>query len=336
MTKILFIGNFLSKKNGTLSVSEKISELLTTDFKIKITSNKSNKLLRILEIIYNSLIGKYDLIAIDVYSGWAFVIAEVSSFIAYLRGKKIILNLHGGRLPIFCKKNFNRVKSVLSKANYIQTPSKYLINNFQVFDIDINYLPNPINLNEFPYSRSHVEKNTVLWVRAFNDIYNPEIAIRIIKLLSKNFSDVKLTMIGPDKGSLKKIKKLIKDLKLKRNIKLLGPVSNKSLYKYYQTHEVFINTTSYESFGVSVVEAASCGIPIVSARVGEIPLIWENNKNILLVDLDEISFSEAISRIFKSQKLSNLLSLNARQRAENFDWSKIKPIWRNTFIKLLK
>ena len=80
----------------------------------------------------------------------------------------------------------------------------------------------------------------------------------------------------------------ILNLNLSNNIKILGPISNKKLSYYYQRHNVFINTTSYESFGTALIEAASCGIPIVSTNVGEIPLNWTNEKDILLVE----NFSE--------------------------------------------
>jgi SAM-dependent methyltransferase len=86
-------------------------------------------------------------------------------------------------------------------------------------------------------------------------------------LLKKNFPQISLTMIGPDKGILNEILLMIKELGLESNIKIIGPISNQELFKYYQSHSVYLNTTSYESFGVALVEAAACGIPIVSTNV---------------------------------------------------------------------
>ena len=145
-------------------------------------------------------------------------------------------------------------------------------------------MPNSIDLEKFPFKRDTVKKHSLLWVRAFTNIYNPEIPVRILHELRKLFPDVYLTMVGPDKGTLREVEALINRLDLEDHINITGPIPNEELRKYYQSHSVYLNTTSFESFGVAVLEAASCGMPIVSNSVGEIPLIWEDGKNILLVE----------------------------------------------------
>ena len=69
--------------------------------------------------------------------------------------------------------------------------------------MNVNYLPNPISLTNFKYNRINVTSKTILWVRAFEKTYNPSLAIKIVYELKKHITDVKLTMIGPDRGLLK-------------------------------------------------------------------------------------------------------------------------------------
>ncbi len=40
----------------------------------------------------------------------------------------------------------------------------------------------------------------LIWLRAFHEIYNPELAIKVIARLKTKFPNIILSMIGPDKG----------------------------------------------------------------------------------------------------------------------------------------
>jgi len=334
MIKVLFVGNYLSKSKGTFGVSEQIAYSLSKDlFNVHLTSRRQNQALRLIEIIFNCLFRSYHKIQIDTFSGKAFLIAEVATFMAWVRGKNPILTLHGGKLPEFYQKNKKRIHRVFKQAKYIQTPSMYLQDFFVKNGFEVHYQPNPIALNNFPFSRKMVKPHTLLWVRAFTEIYNPDLAVRTLYEVRKKYPTTRLTMVGPDKGLLEQIKKLIHELNLTSCIEITGPVKNEELYTYYQTHEIFLNTTSYESFGVAVAEAASCGIPIVSTAVGELPYLYKHNENILLVNnFNEVTFSSEVIRLIESPDLAKELSINARKRVEAFDWELIKPNW----IELLK
>jgi len=92
--------------------------------------------------------------------------------------------------------------------------------------------------------------------------------------------------------------------------------------------DIFVNTTAYESFGVSVLEAAACGLCIVTSNVGEIPYLWHHEQEALLVDggvSDEVT--SAVTRLLRDDGLSHSLSRNARGKAEGFDWSAVLPSW---------
>lgn len=329
--RILFIGNLLSKKKGTKGISEKLLVLLKRDdLKFLYASDKSSQILRFLEIIYKCLFSKYDIIHIDTFSGNAFRIAEAASILAQLKRTKIILTLRGGKLPEFYLQYPDRVKRAFYRADYLQTPSMYLKEFFNGQGFNVNYLPNSIDLSLFPYSRDKVRPHSLLWVRAFTEIYNPWLAIMALYEVRKLYPDTILTMIGPDKGLLAKTKKLVSDLGLDSAVIITGPVPNEQLYKYYHSHEVFLNTTSYESFGVAVLEAAACGIPVVSTKVGELPYIWKHEKDILFAEeMDPINFADKIKLLFGSIELKDILSKNARLKAENFAWDKIKHSWIN-------
>jgi glycosyltransferase involved in cell wall biosynthesis len=332
MKKLLFIGSFLSKKTGTRDVAEKLSLLLKSEgYNVLLASDFQNRYLRLFHIIFSILFVRTKKIFIDVFSGQAFYLTMISVAIASKLNKKIYLTLRGGGLVDFHKKKSKAVEKVFKKSNYIQTPSLFLKDYFSNFGFDIKYLPNAVNFNHFSYNRDNVVNYSILWVRAFSEEYNPFLAINILFEIKKKYPEAKLTMIGPDKGILNDIKEMIRNLKIEDSVNILGPIKNEELYQYYQTHNVYINTTSYESFGTSLIEAAACGIPIISTCVGEVPLIWKNNHNILIVNsFDPKEFSERIDEVLKDNFFSDFISKNALKNIQKFSWKKIRTKWLKT------
>jgi glycosyltransferase involved in cell wall biosynthesis len=334
--KILFIGSFLSASRGSKGPTEHIaSQLETLGFKTTLASRYSNIFLRLLDIVIKSLFFKGTIVCIDVYSGNAFRIAELAAAIAKLKGHKIVLNLHGGRLPEFLQQHNSRVRKLFYKADEILSPSLFLINVFKTNNLNVSYLPNPIQLNNFKFNRSKITPYSILWVRAFDKIYNPNIPPNILAIVKQKYPQASLTMVGPDCGELNHVKSIVNKLGLSGCVTFAGPVPNNQLFEYYQTHAVFLNTTSYESFGVSLMEAASCGIPIVSNNVGEISLIWEDKKNIMLVNENNINdHANAVLSLFSSSSMADNLAIEASLNTKKFNQNEIIKKWISLFTDM--
>lgn len=333
MNKILFIGSFLSKSQGTHGISEKLSKtLISNGLCVRLSSKKKNKFLRFFEIVVVTLFSRYKKIHIDVFSGPAFKIAEIASFLAQYRSKHIILTLRGGKLPEFSRDNRERIIKVFERASLITTPSLYLANFFEDLGLNIAYLPNSIKTDKFPFREDQVLNNKILWVRAFDSIYCPQVAIEALKMIKKEFPNATLTMIGPDKGKLASIINLINKYHLTDSVDILGPIANYDLKKYYNSHQVFFNTTAYESFGNCILEAASCGTSIITNTVGEIPYLWKHEVNALLVkNNDPELFANYTIRLFRNPNVSERLRSAARKRSKEFEEKLIISKWLEIF-----
>ncbi len=329
----LFIGNYFSHLRGTQPVMERVAIKLRADgIKISLSSKKIFWLWRVIDHFKYIFFKSYSIAFVDVFSDRSFMLAEWAVFWLRIRKKKIVLTLRGGKLSEFDARQKERVNKLFRKADQIQTPSLFLQNYFKE-EIEISYLPNPIDIELFSFVKKGSPSTCkLLWVRAFTEIYNPHVAVLVLQKVLLEFPEATLTMVGPDKGLMNKTIDLIKELNLVEKINIVGPVSNDKLSSYYQSHDVYLNTTSYESFGVAVVEAASCGIPIVSFNVGEIPFLWNDRENILLADFGDVDgMADAVNAILADSSLVEKLSRNAREKAEVFQWNNIRPEW----IKLL-
>ncbi|MCE7864001.1 MAG: glycosyltransferase [Bacteroidetes bacterium CHB5] len=326
---LLFIGNFLSQSSGSYAVSEFISGRLAMEHSIQVwrASHALNRVVRLMEICFAVLLRRYSLVHIDVFSGNSFLFARMAAFIGKVRKKGVLLTLHGGALPEYYQGR-EKIFQKLFNNTYVQSPSRFIIDFFEKQGFTVAYCPNPVELKNFPYKRTQVRPFSLLWVRAFSEIYNPHMAVQVLQQVKMTLPTATLTMVGPDKGCLKDTIDLITRLGLTNDVAIVGPVKNDELHKYYQSHDVYLNTTSYESFGVAVVEAASCGVPVVSFRVGEIPYLWMDEKNILLCNMGDVeAMANQVLRILNDRALSNQLSVRARERAEEFAWDNIKQHW---------
>lgn len=335
---ILFLGTFLSDRRGSHPVSERIASYLEkANYRTMLVSRFESRVLRLLDYWLSILFRNYSVAVVDVFSDRAFLLAEWAVFWLRMRGKKIVLAMHGGKLSEFGQKHPRRIRNLITKSDFVHTPSLFLKNEFGKQGIEVHYLPNPIDLSQFPHKSPLTRPRdfSILWVRAFSEIYNPKIPIEVIALLVKEFPCVRLTMVGPDGGMLNEVKRLVDQLNLNDYVSFVGAVPNKALYQYYQSHDVYLNTTSYESFGMAVVEAASCGIPIVSHRVGEVPYLWQEGQEILMVETGDIEgMAERVRRVFNDRELANVLSFNARKKAEQFTWNNISSQWTSLVDRL--
>jgi L-malate glycosyltransferase len=334
MKTILFIGNFLSRSKGTINPSEKlVSRLEASGYVTLHASSYRNLVGRFLHIMTLTIIKRYDIIHIDVFSGRALWFALVSCMVARFRNKRIILSLHGGKLPVVFKRKQKRIE-FLFKQTFLVSPSLYLKEFFEAKGFSVQYIPNSIDLGSFPYTwqPSCLQIRKIIWVRAFSEIYRPILAIKTVLEILKKYPDTTLTMIGPPGDWSNQTEEFIQAQGLSHQVFVLKPVNNSELKNYLTTHSVFLNTTRYESFGMGVLEAMACGIPVVSASVGEIPYLWSNRVTAMLVlDDNPVSFSQAIEQLFDEPDLAGSISVSARKEAEKFDWNLNKSKWETLF-----
>jgi len=341
MKTIFIAGNFLSKSTGVRGAGEDLAvKLQEYGWSIITASSHPGRLKRLIDLLWTawSSRNKYQIAIVEVYSDLAFRWAEFVGILLRLIKKPYVLTLHGGKLPEFAQRNPSRFRKLLFSAKAITTPSNYLLQQLTKYHENILYLPNGLELSMYSYRHRSVTQPKLIWLRAFHQIYNPKLAIEVLKRLVFESPDAHLTMIGPDKGngSLPEVRKLIEKRNLAQHVNITGGIPKDKIGQYLSEGDIFLNTTNYESFGVSVMEAAACGLCIVTTDAGELPFMWENEFDALIVPInDSKAMADAVIRILTEPGLAQKLSSNARKKAENYDWSVILPQWEALFEEVL-
>ena len=138
--------------------------------------------------------------------------------------------------------------------------------------------------------------------------------IKAIKILKKKNFDIKVLLLGnPDNNNRASIK--IEDLKKWKSEKLILWKSAKiNVIKYINQSRIGILPSYREGFPKSLLESASCGLPLISTNVPGCKDICINNYNGLTVDIKNPSqLSEAIRNLITNEKMINHMGSNSRK-----------------------
>lgn len=179
------------------------------------------------------------------------------------------------------------------------------INNFQI-------IPNPIDTDLFQFKNKTIDKRKkILLIRSFDSKkYANDIAVDAIKILSKEdfFDDLEFSIYG--KG--KYFNKLTDLVSHHKNISINNfYVENKVIPELHEQFGVFLCPTRQDAQGVSMCEAMSSGLVVISSNCTAIPEFVTNSKNGYLGS-NAIDLANIIKHIYNSpdefNKISNVAS----------------------------
>lgn len=102
---------------------------------------------------------------------------------------------------------------------------------------------------------------------------------------------------------------------MEESVFLTGEVQN--VQEYLQSSDVFVFPTEIEAFGISLIEAMSCGLPVISTNVGGIKDILNNGINGLVVSPgDSQQLYDALNKLIVDRALFATLGQAARKTVQ--------------------
>lgn len=126
---------------------------------------------------------------------------------------------------------------------------------------------------------------------------------------------------GPERLSLEG---KARELGIDNRVHFLGDVGHQSLPEVLSQADIFVQPSiGDETFGISLVEAMACGLPVLASRNGGMPeIVVENETGLLLPAGDVAAWCKAIAETIVSPELIRRMGEAGRQRAEGeFTWS---------------
>lgn len=329
--RILYIGNDLRINSFTVTYISFFSKMLRKEgYEVKTASTRSNKALRLTEML--GLIARYknstDIVLIDTYGALNFYYAFLVGKACQILNLQYIPILHGGNLPERLERSTSFSESLFGNSKINIAPSLFLKNAFENYGFqNTRVIPNAIRTSNYPFKERVQFKPKLLWVRRFQNRYNPIMAIEVLKTISEKYPNASLCMVGPEKdGTMKTCKKLTDKYDL--DVRFTGKLKKKYWSSLSQHYDFFINTTTVDNTPISVIEAMSLGLAVVSTNVGGMPqLIEDSMDGILVEDRSVQQMANAIIDIIESPGKGSFLCENAKKKVDEFDWSCVREDW---------
>ncbi|SKA87514.1 Glycosyltransferase involved in cell wall bisynthesis [Clostridium sp. USBA 49] len=176
---------------------------------------------------------------------------------------------------------------------------------------DINNVKNKFNTGErYILSVCSLEprKNIPKLLTAFSKVIQDD-----------KYKNIKLVLVGRRAWGNNIINQKIQELNLNNNVVITGYISDEELIAIYNGAYCFIYPSIYEGFGLPILEAMACGIPVITSNVSSIPEV-AGDSAILINPNNENEMVNEIKNILSNDTIRMELINKGYKRLEKFSW----------------
>lgn len=317
------IGFLASYKGGNIFTILLAFNLFMVKYLWSLITNKNLKIVHIHSASFGSFYRKY----------FVFKFAK-------LFGKKVIYHIHCpvfGQIyeesPKFIKR---RIKEVLNKSDLIivlsqhgQTEVSQICNNK-----NIKILYNPCIIQDF--KKIATEKINVLFMGRIGKRKGVYEIIEAGKYIQNNVIIINLYGDGELKD-LKEFEKLITENNLQEKIKINSWISGDKKDEAYRSADIYILPSYEEGLPMSVLEAMSYKLPVISTPIGGIPEAVKDNVNGFLIEAgDYQALAQKIDLLASDKELREKMGQESLKIAKDkFDVNIVIAILGNIYKNLL-
>jgi phosphatidylinositol alpha-1,6-mannosyltransferase len=268
--------------------------------------------------------------------------------------KKLIINGIGtySILPLEQSIKKNLMKWAYKKANTVLCISRYTkeqllkrvkLSNVVVINHGVDY-KKYADLAPDPLKNDERKEKIILSVGGgLKRRKGLHISISAVGVVKKKYPDIKYYIVGSqtdDTDYFLKLKSLIKENNLEKNVIFLENLSDEQLIELYYLSDIFLLTSinigsDFEGFGLVYLEAGACSKPVIGAYgSGAEDAIINGETGILVPQNDVQKTAEAILKLLDNPKLAKAMGENGKKRAEKMSWEDVAKKYVEEYKKI--
>ncbi len=173
-------------------------------------------------------------------------------------------------------------------------------------------------------ARYRIRQPYLLFVGVIEPKKNLERLVEAYALLQKDAAipqETQLVIAGGEGWCSERLYQKVRDFELDQHIVFPGYIPDEHLPALYSGAEVFVFPSIYEGFGLPVLEAMSCGVPVVTSQVSSLPEIV--GKAGLLIDPHQPeTIASGILNVLSDRQLQEQMRDNGYRQAQKFSWER--------------
>jgi phosphatidyl-myo-inositol dimannoside synthase len=156
-----------------------------------------------------------------------------------------------------------------------------------------------------------------------------DMGLQVLARLRDRYPDLAYVVVGSG-GELPVLERLAQNLGVADRVRFLTGVPDTDLPGLYNCAEIYLGLSrqtegNAEGFGISLVEAGACGLPVVGGRSGGIPDAVREGETGLLVDSERpAEVAAAVGELLDNPMMAQRLGTNGRQAVEtHYNWKRV-------------
>ena len=262
---------------------------------------------------------------------------------SFIRRFPVILSIWGSDVYVFPSKSLIHkllVKFSLSRCTSIASTSKdmrLVVRKLVTGNQELYLTPFGIDTDLFK-KNAHSKKTIVVGTtKGFGYTYGTDILIQTFaEILKYSNVNVKLLIIGG--GHRTQYVSLAERLGIIDYIEFRERVVHSNLVHHLNEIDIFVALSRSESFGVSVLEASSCEIPVITSNVGGLPEVVDNGETGYVVDLlNTTDLAQKIYELITDEGKRLGMGRKGREFVKEFySWNDSVVIMRKAYTKTLR
>ena len=193
---------------------------------------------------------------------------------------------------------------------------------------NITSIPDPLTF--FPEHASPLENKRVIAVGRYVYQKGFDLLLRIWSMVEDKYPEWELVVYGS--GNREPYECLMKELNIDANrCHLNGPSTN--IQREYINSSLFVFTSRFEGFGMALVEAMACGLPVISfdCPCGPRDIIANNEDGFLVKNGDINEYVCELTLLMNDASLRHRMSVAGRKNVERYKMEKIGESWKMLF-----
>jgi len=215
------------------------------------------------------------------------------------------------------------LQQILKNAKVIFSTSHFMADIIEKsYNLKASVIPFGIDTEVFTPCKRTTDKLVIGSIKGLEEIYGLTTFFKAFALIQNELTiPIEIQIYGSG-SQLNQYQNLCEELKIDKYVKFNGRIDFSKVPVTMASFDLLINLSKRESFGVSVLEASSCGIPILLSDISGLKEVYINGKTAISCQVDNVfDTAEKLKKLINNDALRYEMGCAGRKFVqESYEW----------------